>query len=120
MYVEKPLADTSAKMEQVAAAQERSGRLAAVGFNWRMAPAYCKAREIIDADGGAELEQFQARSPHWNYMVNKGWLRAADHFAQCILSGETPQLANAADRLWSTRMIAVAVDSRKSGEVVRF
>ena len=286
VYVEKPLADTPEKVEQVVAAQEASGKFAAVGFNRRMAPAYRKAREVIDADNGArnihyrisdeywswganlppgsrvvheichifdlmrfftqadpvsiycvdsrpddevfvlkfpecvasitdsgyvtmdlpkerleivgelgaviveefvelrtygyhnfdhvyrfaghshpdrdaahkylfeqggadalhgmrrmgweqrerwhreqetpaaddrdELEHFQQRAPHWNYMVDKGWLRAIDHFAQCVLSGQQPQLAAARDGLWSARMTAAAIESRESGEVVRF
>ncbi|MFH1570085.1 MAG: Gfo/Idh/MocA family oxidoreductase [Gemmatimonadota bacterium] len=286
VYVEKPLADTPAKVEQVVAAQRQSGKFAAVGFNRRMAPAYRKAREVIAADGGArnihyrisdeywswgrnlpprtrvvheichifdlmrfftqsdpvsiycadsrpddevfvlkfprcvasitdsgyvtmdlpkerlevvgelgavvveeftelrtygyhafdhvyrfaghshpdrdtthkyllqqggaealhalrrmgweqrerwqrekdeapsldraELDHFQGHAPHWNYMVDKGWLRAIDHFAECVLSGTKPQLADAADGLWSARMTAAAIESRESGEVVRF
>lgn len=286
VYVEKPLADTPEKVESVVAAQEESGKYAAVGFNRRMAPAYRKAKEIVDADGGAknihyrisdeywswgrnlppghrvihevchlfdlmrwltgadpvsiycadsrpddevfvlkfpgcvasimdtgyvtmdmpkerlevvselgsviveefvelktygfkeydhvyrfpghshpdrdsthkylletggaevlyamrrmgweqrerwkevekggefldraELELFQSRAPHWNYMVNKGWLSAIDHLAECILTGEQPQLAGAVDGLWSTRITAAAMESRESGEVVRF
>ena len=54
VYVEKPLADTPEKVEAVVAAQEESGKYAAVGFNRRMAPAYRKAKEIIDADGAAK------------------------------------------------------------------
>ncbi|MBT3346524.1 MAG: Gfo/Idh/MocA family oxidoreductase [Gemmatimonadetes bacterium] len=286
VYVEKPLADTVAKVEQVVAAQAASGKFAAVGFNRRMAPAYRKAMEVITADGGArnihyrisdeywswganlppghrviheichifdlmryftqadpisiycvdsrpddeifvikfpgcvasitdsgyvtmdlpkerleivaelgavvveefvelrtygyhdfdhiyrfaghshpdrdtthkyllqqggaeslhalrrmgweqrerwnreqteatapdraELEHFQQGAPQWNYMVNKGWLLAIDHFAECVLSGATPQLASAEDGLWSARMTAAAIQSRETGEVVRF
>ncbi len=288
VYVEKPLADTPQQVEQVVAAQRRSGTFAAVGFNRRMAPAYGKARALVDAHGGArnlhyrisdeywdwgrnlpprtrvihevchifdlvrwfthsdpvsiycvesrpddevfvlamasgcvasitnsgyvtmdlpkerveivselgavtveefvevrtygyadaepvyrfaghshpdrdsthkyllaqggadalhalrrmgwearerwrqvkddptpldraELEHFVAhRSPHWNYMVDKGWLHAVDHFAQCVLSGEEPQVAGATDGLWAARMSAAAMESRASGQVVRF
>lgn len=288
VYVEKPLADTPEKVEQVVAAQQASGRFAAVGFNRRMAPAYGKARELLDADGGArnlhyrisdeywdwgrnlpprtrvihevchifdlvrwfthsdpisiycvesrpddevfvlkmasgcvasitnsgyvtmdlpkerveivsnlgavvveefvelrtygyadveavyrfaghshpdrdsthkyllaqggaevlyalrrmgweererwkrvkeetgvldraELEHFlSTRSPHWNYMVDKGWLRAIDHFAECVLTGQRPRVADAADGLWASRMSAAAIESRESGAVVRF
>jgi len=60
------------------------------------------------------------RSPHWNYMVDKGWLAAVDHFAQCVLSGEPPRNAGAADGLWSARMSAAAIESRKTGAVVQF
>ena len=286
VYVEKPLADTPQKVEQVVAAQEESGKFAAVGFNRRMSPAYRKTREVIEADGGArnihyrisdeywswganlppgsrviheichifdlmrfftqadpvsmycvdsrpddevfvikfptcvasitdsgyvtmdlpkerleivselgavvveefvelrtygyhdfdhlyrfaghshpdrdsthkylleqggaealhalrrmgweqrerwqreeqeasapdraELEHFQHHAPHWNYMVDKGWLSAIDHFAQCVISGEQPQVAGVHDGLWSARMTAAAIESRESGEVVRF
>ena len=286
VYVEKPLADTPEKVEKVVAAQEASGKFAVVGFNRRMAPAYRRAKEIVDADGGAknihyrisdeywdwgkdlppghrvihevchlfdllrwftgsdpvsiycvdsrpddevfvlkfpgcvasimdsgyvtmdmpkerielvaelgsvvveefvecrtygyenydpvyrfaghshpdrdsthkyllgvggaealyalrrmgweqrqrwnevkesgsfldraELELFEMRCPHWNYMVDKGWLAAIDHFAECILTGRRPELAGAVDGLWSTRITAAAMESRERGEVVRF
>ena len=288
VYVEKPLADTPEKVAQVVAAQRQSGRFAAVGFNRRMAPAYGKARELLDADGGArnlhyrisdeywdwgrnlpprtrvihevchifdlvrwfthsdpvsvycvesrpddevfilkmssgcvasimnsgyvtmdlpkerlevvsgrgavvveefvelrafgypnvvpvqrfaghshpdrdsthkyllaqggaealyalrrmgwetrerrqalaagepvldraELDHFVAdRAPHWNYMVDKGWLHAIDHFASCVLTGEPPRVAGAEDGWWASRMSAAAMESRASGEAVRF
>jgi predicted dehydrogenase len=67
----------------------------------------------------AELERFQQQAPHWNYMVDKGWLPAIDHFAECVLSGRKPELADAQDGLWSARMTAAAIRSRESGEAVR-
>ena len=89
-------------------------------MGWEQRERWKEVEGGVESLDRAELEQFQARSPHWNYMVDKGWLRAVDHFAECILSGETPQLASAADGLWSTRMTAAAIESRKSGAVVGF
>ena len=69
----------------------------------------------------AELGTFVGtRSPLWNYMVDKGWLTAIDHFAECILTGQQPETAGAMDGLWSSRMSAAAIQSRESGEVVAF
>jgi len=69
----------------------------------------------------AELRNFMTvRAPHWNYMVDKGWLAAIDHFAECVLTGARPETACAADGLWSARMSAAAIESRGTGEVVRF
>jgi len=59
-------------------------------------------------EGGAEVLHALRRM---------GWV---DHFAQCVLSGDRPQLADAHDGLWSARMTAAAIQSRESGEVVRF
>jgi len=53
VYVEKPLADTRAACESVVAAQKKAGRHVAVGFNRRFSPAYRKAKELLDAHGGA-------------------------------------------------------------------
>lgn len=89
-------------------------------MGWEQRERWKEVEEGAESLDRAELEHFQARSPHWNYMVDKGWLRAIDHFAECILSGATPQLASAADGLWSTRMTAAAIDGRQCGEVVRF
>jgi predicted dehydrogenase len=68
----------------------------------------------------AELKDYQSqRSPHWNYMVDKGWLHAMDHFAECIVTGHTPRNASAADGLWSSRLSAAAIASREQGVPVR-
>lgn len=53
VYVEKPLAKTVADCEAVVRAQKKSGRHVAVGFNRRFAPAYRKAKELLDKHGGA-------------------------------------------------------------------
>ena len=75
--------------------------------------------ELSSAPDSAELKEFFARrAPSWNYMVDKGWLQALDHFAECILVGETPRNASANDGLWSSRMSEASIRSRESGEVV--
>ena len=77
--------------------------------------------ELSSAPDGAELKEFFAqRAPSWNYMVDKGWLPALDHFAECIALGKAPRNASANDGLWSSRMSEAAIRSRESGEVVRF
>jgi predicted dehydrogenase len=69
---------------------------------------------------GVELDTVLRRAPTWNYMVDKGWLSAIDHFAECVAHGTRPELARAEDGLWSARMSAAAIESRESGSVVRF
>lgn len=81
----------------------------------------CDNPDSPPAPDSRELKEFFAhRAPNWNYMVDKGWLAALDHFAECVLSGATPRNAGANDGLWSTRMSAAAIQSRDSGEVVKF
>jgi predicted dehydrogenase len=53
VFVEKPLAETTDQGLRIVEAQERSGKHLAVGFNRRFAPAYRKAKELVDAHGGA-------------------------------------------------------------------
>ncbi len=57
-------------------------------------------------------------SPHWNYMVDKGWLPAMDHFARCVLTGETPENAGAVDGLRASLLSHAAIRSRDNNEVV--
>ncbi|OGV72869.1 MAG: hypothetical protein A3K19_33085 [Lentisphaerae bacterium RIFOXYB12_FULL_65_16] len=69
----------------------------------------------------AELQAYcSGRCPHWNYMVDKGWLAAVDHLAECILTGQAPRNACAADGLWSAKMSSAAISSRETGRVVEF
>jgi len=52
VYVEKPLADTAEACQEVVAAQRASGKLVAVGFNRRFAPAYIRAKQLAQQYGG--------------------------------------------------------------------
>jgi predicted dehydrogenase len=67
VYVEKPLADTPEKCALVSAAQKRSGKFAAVGFNRRFAPAYRRAKEIITACGGAKNISYRIADDYWRW-----------------------------------------------------
>ena len=53
VFVEKPLAESVAECEAIVAEEKKSGKHVAVGFNRRFAPAYRKAKELLDAAGGA-------------------------------------------------------------------
>lgn len=53
VYVEKPLANTEEECRAVCEAQQKSGKVVMVGFNRRFAPAYGKAKKLIDRNGGA-------------------------------------------------------------------
>lgn len=54
VYVEKPLAETADDCRKATEAQQRSGKIVAVGMNRRMAPAYQKAKALLDANGGTK------------------------------------------------------------------
>lgn len=54
VYVEKPLAETVEECAKVVEAQKKSGKIAAVGMNRRMAPAYQYAKKLLANRGGAK------------------------------------------------------------------
>ena len=65
-----------------------------------------------------ERRRFLASGQMWNYMVDKGWLAAVDHFAQCVLSGDTPLNATAQDGLKASILSHAAIRSRESGKAL--
>ncbi|TVR08325.1 MAG: gfo/Idh/MocA family oxidoreductase [Planctomycetota bacterium] len=52
VYVEKPVGISPEQVQAVVSAADRAGRQVAVGFQKRCAPAYLRAKELLDADGG--------------------------------------------------------------------
>lgn len=58
-------------------------------------------------------------APISNYMVDKGWLAAVEHFAKCVLAGKLTELATVEDGWQASLITAAAIRSRESGEVVR-
>jgi len=52
------------------------------------------------------------------YHVDKGWLQALDHFAECMVTGEKPDTADARDGMIAELMGEAAVESRDSGQPV--
>jgi len=90
-------------------------------MGWETRARLERERDAAAALDAAELATYvDERSPHYNYMVDKGWLAAIDHFAECVTSGAASELASAEDGYWSARMSAAAIESRKSGCVVSF
>ena len=68
VYVEKPLADTRENCEKIVAAEARTGKMVAVGFNRRYAPALRKAKEIAHAHGGpSNIHYRMADSYHYTW-----------------------------------------------------
>jgi len=68
----------------------------------------------------AERERYVLeRCPHWNYMVDKGWLAALDHFGACVLAGQAPENASAEDAWRASLLSHAAIRSRDTGEVVK-
>jgi predicted dehydrogenase len=67
-----------------------------------------------------ELEGYLGgRAPLINYMVDKGWRAAMDHFAGCVRAGELTELATADDGWQVGRITEAAIQSRQTGQVVR-
>ena len=64
------------------------------------------------------LLNYTAREATANYSVDKGWIAALDHFAQCIGSGATPENAGAADGLAASALAQAAIESRESQRIV--
>jgi len=67
----------------------------------------------------SEREEFLRSGQMWNYMVDKGWLSAIDHFAECVATGNTPGNAGARDGLQASILSHAAIRSRESGDVVK-
>ena len=72
VYVEKPLADTRENCEKVVAAQEKTGKIVAVGFNRRFSPAYRKAKELLYAHGGPSNVHYRMADTY-SYMWGKDY-----------------------------------------------
>jgi predicted dehydrogenase len=70
VYVEKPLAETVDECQAIVNSQREAGRIAAVGFNRRMAPAYRKAKEIISTHGGAWNIYYRISDAFWQWGRN--------------------------------------------------
>jgi len=67
-----------------------------------------------------EMERYvRSGAMNWNYMGDKGWLQAMDHFAECVLSGAEPENAGPADAVAASRLAHAAIRSRREGRVVR-
>ncbi len=64
VLVEKPAARNVTELDEVIAAQERSGRLVHVGFNHRYHPALLKARELFDSGVLGEMMFVRGRYGH--------------------------------------------------------
>ena len=75
--------------------------------------------EEASPDSAETRRYLSQTAPHWNYMVDKGWLWAMDHFAQCVLSGQAPENAGALDALRASQLCHAAIKSRDTQEIVR-
>jgi predicted dehydrogenase len=73
VYVEKPLSDNAEKCQEVLDVQRKTGKFVAVGFNRRFAPAYLKAKEIIDKHGGAKNIQYRIADHYWMWSKHYGF-----------------------------------------------
>jgi predicted dehydrogenase len=68
----------------------------------------------------SELEDYvRIHAPNPSYMMNKGWKDCVEHLADCILDGRSCELSSAEDGLKTMMLAEVAIQSRRSGQVVR-
>jgi len=87
---------------------------------WEMAEMYDTLTPDTPLPEREELKVFQTkRCPPINYSVDKGWQNAVDHFVRCVQSGTRPENATAEDGLKASTLSNAAIESRKSGGVVR-
>ncbi len=70
MYCEKPVAETADECRPLVEAQRASGKIFAVGFNRRMAPAYQLARKIFAAHGGPKNIYYRISDAYWMWGRN--------------------------------------------------
>lgn len=82
--------------------------------------AYTRHAELALCQGDSqEYEQLEAylehHSPHLNYMMDKGWQWALEHFADSILKGEACCLSGAMDGLRASQITQAAIQSRATG-----
>lgn len=90
-------------------------------MGWEMRERVQALEDERESPEREEMQRYIHRdAPLWNYMVDKGWLEAMDHFARCILSGRTPENATAADAWQASILGHAAIKSRKIGTVTYF
>ena len=90
------------------------------GVSWRAGRrlAELERRGERDTTEYRTLQAFVARAPLQNYFMDKGWLAAVDHFAECIRTGGAFQGATAHDAYMASRITEAAIASRSRGQVV--
>jgi predicted dehydrogenase len=67
----------------------------------------------------AELDEYiNVHAPNPNYAVNKGWLDAVEHFADCIIDGRPCELSSAEDGIKAMALGYAAIESRESGKII--
>jgi predicted dehydrogenase len=75
VFVEKPATRTLAEAEQLRERQSKSGRHLMVGFQKRHAPAYAKAKEIMESDAFGALSTIDVRFCFGSFPGEEEFLR---------------------------------------------
>ena len=77
---------------------------------------------VTDPHERAQLAYYrkyhESHQPLLNYMGDKGWIAALDHFAECVLTGRTPENASAEDACRTSLLSEAAIRSRDTGQIV--
>lgn len=76
------------------------------------------ADALAQAENAYYEKHHKQNVPMINYMVDKGWVAALDHFAECVATGKTPQNARAADAYQASLLSHAAIESRDTGKIV--
>lgn len=97
VYVEKPLAENLETCKKVLAAQESTGKIVAVGMNRRLAPAYLKARELLNARGGIKNMFYRIADSYalWNKQIpGQRIFHELCHIFDCLRFFSDSEVAN--------------------------
>lgn len=89
-----------------------------MGWSLRSQAQNASPGEPSSPDAAETRRYLNETGPLWNYMMNKGWLEALDHFAQRILDSEPPENAGAEDGLRASLLCHAAIESRDNNRVV--
>ena len=87
-------------------------------MTWELREEVADPSSPAPADAVERQRWVRERCPLTNYMVDKGWLAAMEHFAQCVVSGTPPENSSAEDA-WRASLISHAsIRSRDRHEIV--
>jgi predicted dehydrogenase len=75
---EKPLARTPGECRRILAAEEKSGRRVATGFNYRFYPSFAKARQLLDSGIIGTLDHVRSYGGYSATSHNQPWVHDAE------------------------------------------
>ncbi len=86
-------------------------------MGWELRNRLQDPTDVNEPDHDELVAFLSGKGPHVNYMYDKGWLWAIDHFAKSIVNNTTPKNATAFDAFKASEIACAAIESRSSGQV---